>query len=55
MRPVNLNEIIILTVHTFIPELLPVGVGVAVTVGGVTVSVIRKGLVISKIGNSKNT
>ena len=46
-------ESIILTIHAFISKLLPVGVTitVAVTVGGVIISVIRKGPVISKIGN----
>lgn len=36
-------------------ELLPVGVAVAVTVGGAIDIVVREGPVISKIGNSKNT
>lgn len=43
----------ILMVHTFISELLPVGVTVTVTVGGVIVRVISKGPVISNIGNNK--
>lgn len=39
----------ILTIHTFISELLPL------VIVGVTVTVVSKGPSIAKIGNSKNT